>query len=437
MPAPNFSPPTSVDLPYPRQCDRIANRAQASFIAASAAGVAALIVWASLTDLDKVTRGSGRVVPQVQNQTVQHFEGGIVTDIFVREGDRVEKGAPLLRIDNSFSRAELQQAEIEIAARELKLARLNAETAGAPFAPSAGLTGAAESFVQQETALYDSRRRTLDEQLAIVVEQKRQKELELAELKSRWTSTVRERDLVLQRVKNLRRLAGMGAVSSNDLLDNERVLQQVESKMSDLTHEIPRAESALSEFVRRESEMKLRFQSDAGREATDVALQLAKLRESATALKDRSQRSDVLAPTDGVVNKLHVSTIGGVVKSGEPLAVLVPVDAAIVVEARISPNDRAEVWPGLPAIVKVSAYDYTDFGGLKGKVIEVSPDILQDERGQPYYRVRLEAASANFGPDKPVVPGMTADVDILSGRRSILSTLLRPLRYLRDNALRR
>jgi HlyD family type I secretion membrane fusion protein len=144
----------------------------------------------------------------------------------------------------------------------------------------------------------------------------------------------------------------------------------------------------------------------------------------------------VIAPITGVVNKLFVSTLGGVVKSGEPLAIIVPIDTSIAIEAKLSPADRAEVWPGLPAIIKVSAYDFSTYGGLKGKVTEVSPDALQDERGQPYFRVRLEAQGDAFGPDKPVVPGMTADVDIVSGRRSIMATLLRPLRHLQENALR-
>jgi membrane fusion protein, adhesin transport system len=437
MPNPPTPPAASPPVPYPRQCDRIAGRAENAFVATTALGVAALVAWASMTSLDKVTRGAGKVVPQSQNQTVQHFEGGIVADILVREGERIERGAPLLRIENSFSQAELAQTRIEIVAREMRLARLSAEAAGKPFKAPPGLSGAPELFAQREAALYDSRRRTLDEQLAIIEEQRRQKGLELSELQSRWTHATRERDLVLQRVRSLRRLAEMGAVSANDLLDNERSLQQVEARMSDLTHEIPRTESALAELARKSAEAALRFASEADKEASDVALQQAKLKESALALQDRSVRSDVVAPISGIVNKLYVSTVGGVVKSGEPLAVIVPTDSAIAVEARLSPSDRAEVWPGLPAIVKISAYDFSVYGGLKGSVVEVSPDALQDERGQPYSRIRLEASAASFGPDRPVVPGMVADVDILSGRHTILETLLRPLRYVRDNALRR
>ena len=151
---------------------------------------------------------------------------------------------------------------------------------------------------------------------------------------------------------------------------------------------------------------------------------------------DRSQRSDVIAPFAGVVNRLNVNTVGGVVRGGEPLVQLVPSDMAISMEVKLAPNDRAEVWPGLPAVVKISAYDFSRYGGLKGTVVDISADALTDENGVPYFRVRLEAEAANFGPNRPVVPGMLADVDILSGRHTILDYILKPVRRVRDNAMR-
>ena len=424
------------DIPYPRRCDQIARRAHRIFVATSAIGLIVLIIWASCTYLDKVTRGQGRVVPQFQNQTVQHFEGGIVKEILVREGDRVEAGMALLRVENSFSRAELEQTRLEIAARELRLRRLIAEAKGGRFETPEGLTGQRLAFAQRESSLFDARRRIIDEQLAIIEEQRRQKLLEFSELKSRTVNTQRERALIVERVESLRRLTRVGAMSPNELIENERVLQQIDSRLSDLSHEVPRVESALSELSRRGVEASLRFATDAEKEASDVELQLAKFNEVASALTDRSTRSDVIAPVAGVVNKLFVTTVGGVVKSGEALAVIVPAEAAIAVEAKLSPNDRANVWPGLPAVIKISAYDFSLYGGLNGKVIEVSPDALQDERGLPYFRVRLEAGSADFGPDKPVTPGMVADVDILSGKQTVMDSLLRPVRRLQESALR-
>ena len=436
--SPAQSPQTPAgEIPYPRQCDRIATRSQRMFVSTAFAGVSAFLIWANVTELDKVTRGAGRVIPQLQNQVVQHFEGGIVREILVKEGDRVEKGATLLRIENSFQRAELLQAQLEIRAKTLRIRRLDAEVAGeTSFTVEPELRGELNRLYEREIGLFETRQKTLSEQLAILEDQSKQKEIELSEYKSRWKNITRERELVLQRVTSLRRLVAVGAVSANDLLENERTLGQIEGKISDLTHDIPKTEAGMSEISRRRTETRLRFRIEAEKERSDTELQIAKLQETVNAMKDRSERSDVVAPISGTVNKLNVTTIGGVVKSGEPLGQIVPIDTSIAVEARLAPKDRAEVWPGLTAVVKISAYDFAVYGGLKGKVIEVSPDALQDEKGQPYFRIRLEASGSNFGPDRPVVPGMVADVDILSGRRTIMDTLIRPVKALRDNALR-
>lgn len=422
---------------FHRRCDGIAQRVHGTFLYTMSGGVLLFGLWAGLTEVDQVTRGAGKVVPQSNNQIIQHLEGGIVTDLFVRNGDRVEKGEPLLRIENSFSEAELSRVHLEMKAARAKIARMEALTAKAEAPAFADdLVRDVPGIVERERAMFANRREQMHEQLAIFDDQIRQKELELSELKSRWASTSRERTLEVERVQNLRRLQEKGAVSRNDLLEAERGLQQLEARMSDLTHDIPRTESAFTEAKRRRREAELNALADVEKERGEAELQLAKLREIASAMQDRNTRSDVVAPISGIVNRVFITTIGGVVQSGDKLVQLVPVGGSIAVEARLSPSDRAEVWPGLPAVVKISAYDYSIYGGLKGKIIEISPDALQDEQGNSYFRVRLEADAGAFGENRPVVPGMLADVDILTGRRTILSYLLKPLRTMRDNALR-
>ena len=423
--------------PVPRKVDALISEAHMRAVATTAFFVLAFLVWAQFTVLDKVVRGMGRVVPQAQNQLVQHFEGGIIAEILVREGDTVKKGDVLLRIDNSFARAELQSARVETRAKKLRVLRLCAEAQGLPelVFDDAMLKGL-DSIAAREQDLFRSRLQTLDSQVRILDEQLRQKELELSELNSRWKLTQTERELVSKRLANLRRLAVAGAVSQNELLDNERGMQQIETRISDLAHDIPRTEAALNEIRERRNEVTLRFRADAERERSDTELSIAKLEEQIAAMTDRSVRADVTAPLDGIVNKLFFTTLGGVVKSGEPLVQLVPTGSAIAVEARVAPSDRAQVWPGLPATVKISAYDFSQYGGLAGKVIDISPDTLTDEKGQPYYRVKLEAEAADFGRDKPVVPGMMAEVDILSGQQTVMQALIRPVRTLRDRALR-
>ena len=428
---------TTGPIPYPRQSHKIILGASRSFVVLTAISVVALLAWASNTEIDRVIRGFGKIVPQSQVQTVQHFEGGILTEILVREGDSVNQGAPLLRIDNSFSRSELAQATIDMKAKQARMVRLTAEVRDVETLVFPDeLENDIPKIVEREREFFNGKRATLLAQVGILEDQYKQKSLDLSEARSRWANTIRERELGDKRVSNLRKLNSVGAFSTNDLLDNERSLQQIEQRLSDLVHEIPRDEAIMSEISRRMEEAKSRFRSDSDKERSETELQIAKLEETIAALKDRSARSDVVAPMTGIINKLHVSTIGGVVKSGEPLVEIVPGDAGLAIEARVQPNDRAEIWPGQKAVIKVSAYDFSTYGGLNAKVIDISADALQDEKGQPYFRVRLEASAKDFGPGKPVTPGMLAEVDILTGRRTILESLLRPIKQVQSNALR-
>jgi membrane fusion protein, adhesin transport system len=420
-----------------RQADAVASRAQVMFVWAVAIGFVVFLLWSWLTVLDKVTRGTGRVTPQTNNRIVQHFEGGILSEILVKEGQQIAEGTPLLRIDNSFSRAELSQASLDLKARRLMIQRLEAESAGQrqlqldPF-----LRGEMAEIASKEADLFKARIDGLDAQLRVVDEQIRQKTLEVSELRAKAQNLRRERELVAPRVESLRRLARQGAVSVNDLLEAERSLQQIDSKIQELGLEAPRAEVAISELRSRREQTIAQFRTDAEKERREAAVQAAKLEETISAMQDRSRRSEVLAPISGVVNKLHVNTIGGVVKSGEPLVQIVPLEDSLIVEARLAPQDRAEIWPGLPAVVKISAYDYSIHGGLKGRVLEVSPDALTDDKGEAYFRVRLAANATNLGPGKPVVPGMMAQVDILTGKHTVLDYLLKPMRQMQANALR-
>ncbi|MCZ8182513.1 MAG: HlyD family type I secretion periplasmic adaptor subunit [Beijerinckiaceae bacterium] len=420
-----------------RLCAGIARRSHHHMILAIFCGIAVFLVWATLTSIDRVTRGSGRVVSQTRNQLVQHFEGGIVTEILAREGENVRAGQPLVRIENSFAKAELQNNQLELYSKLIAWNRLDAEARGLPGfdePPNEGLD--TRQIFEQEHSLFRARKDGLQAQIAVIDEQFKQKQLELAETQTRWSSSQREREIVTPRVESLRRLVQIGAVSRNELLDNERSLQQVEARMAGLIHEIARLEAAVSELGRRREEVTLRFRAEAEKDQRETSVQIAKLKESISAMRDRSNRSEAVAPVAGTVNKLFVDTIGGVVKPGDPLAQIVPMDASLIVEARIPPSSRAQIWPGLPAIIKVSAYDFAVYGGLKGKVIDVSPDALADEKGEPYFRVRLATESRGFGPGQPVIPGMVAQVDIISGQHTIMSYVTNPINRMTSEALR-
>ena len=430
-------PAASSSVVFPRRIDRIANDAHGRFVRVLGLSVVLAVAWAGLTDIDRVTRGAGRIVPQQHKQEVQHLEGGIIAEILIREGDRVSVGQPLMRIENTFFKSELAQATIELTARRLRLLRLEAEARGqTELRIPDDMANVLPQAVSNELSLFKRRRTNLDEQISVLTQQARQKEIELSELRSRQPSVFRAREISEQRLQSMKKLTAAGAASSNDALEAERVWQEAVTRQSDLAHEIPRVESALAEIGQRKLEASSRFQADAEKERTQTATEVEKMAQSLTAMQDRIRRSDVIAPVAGVINKLNVTTVGGVVKPGEALAEIVPTDVSIGVEMKLSPTDRADVWPGEKAIVKVSAYEYSVYGGLPAVVSDISPDALQDERGTPYFRVRLEADGSGFGADHPVMPGMLADVDVIGERQSVLAALLKPIRRLKDNALR-
>jgi membrane fusion protein, adhesin transport system len=431
------APEVEKSTAFPRRIDRIATEAQGRFVVILGICTLLALAFSVVVQIDKVTRASGRIVTQQTKQEVQHLEGGIIAEILVKEGDTVVAGQPLMRVENSFFKSELAQAAIELGAKRARILRLDAETSGAKdikFPPE--VTAVSRQVVDNEISLFRRRQANLNEQLSIFVQQQRQKEIELSELRSRQPSVIRERQISEERLLSLKNLSAMGAASNNERLEAERVLQQAISRLSDLAHEIPRTEAAVAEFEQRKAEAISRFQADAEKERAQTATDLEKLTRSIEALQDRSRRSDVNATVGGTINKLNVTTVGGVVKPGEALAEIVPADGLIEVEMKLSPADRADVWPGQRAIVKVSAYEFSVYGGLSARVSEISPDAHQDERGIPYFRVRLEADAAALGPDHPVLPGMLADVDVIGNRQSVLGTILKPLRRLKDNALR-
>jgi membrane fusion protein, adhesin transport system len=437
MAQPSAPAQPAAHVPFPRSTHRLIRRSHSQLILTCGIGLALAILWAAFTSLNQVARGSGRIMPGETNKVVQHFEGGIVTEITVAEGSKVEAGDVLMRIDNSFSRAEFEQNQTELLARQAQMARLTAEANGdARFKPDAKAETIIPDIIAKERDLFDARISGLRAQLAVLDDQYEQKNYELSEMRSRLGAAEEERSLVAPKVESLKRLLKTGAVSRNELLDEQRNLQQLDAKREEMRFSIPRTESALRELESRREEIALKFKSDAEKERREVQLQIAKLEQSVGAMQDRSKRSDVVAPIAGTVNKLLVTTVGGVAKPGEPLVQIVPADQSIIIEARMSPSDRAEIYPGLPAVVKVSAYDFSTYGGLRAKVTDISPDALTDDKGETYFRVRLAANTTDIREGKPVVPGMLAQVDILKGEQTVLAALLRPVREIRDNALR-
>ncbi|GJE27985.1 HlyD family type I secretion periplasmic adaptor subunit [Methylobacterium organophilum] len=429
------APAWRAESPEPPLCDQLVRETHRTVLLGLAAGMIALLAWASLTQIDAVTRSTGMIVPFTQNQIVQHLEGGIVSEILVREGDRVEKDQVLVRIRDVQSETTLQQTRTQLAAKRATLARLEAELAGAPAVTFP--TDLAENrILDSERELFSQRQRDHSEQIFILEDKIRQQELALAGLKARRSNLQRERELSAQRAQSLQRLSDLGAVSKNELLQALTALQQIDTRIEDLAHDIPQTEAALSEAARQRNAALLKFRSDAVEEKTKVFVEISQLIEAVAALKERAVRTDIRAPVSGTVNKQMIATVGGVIAAGAPIMEIVPRSDTIAIEAQLPPQDRADIWPGTKAVVKITAYEYSVYGSLDAQVVDISPDIIKEKDTPPYFRVRLNAPN-RLGDNRPIIPGMMANVDILTKRHTVLQYLLTPLAEVRDMAFRR
>lgn len=399
--------------------------------------VTAFALWACFFTVDKVTRGSGRVLPSTQNQIVQHLEGGIVKEILVHEGQRVRKGQVLLRIANAVTGADIQNARTDAIAKRLMLARLEAEISGASFfEPPQDLVNQAPEIAASEVGMFTSRRAQRMQQAGIIDQQARAKTAEVSSLQARLKNLRNEEQLAMQQLDKLERAYAEEAISEREVLEKRASLLSLQTRIADVQNQIPQSYAGVGESAARRGEIWTSVMEQAKAQATQLRLELAKADEQFGAVQDRVEREEIRAPVDGVINRLNVQTLGGVIKSGEAVAEIVPIASQVIIEAKVAPKDRGNIWPGLPANIKISAYDSTVFGSIEAKVVEVSPDAIQDPQGGMYYRVRLTAAKTDFGPGKPVVPGMTGDVAIRSGSQTILSYILGPFVRVRDEAFR-
>ena len=397
------------------------------------------LLWAHFAKMEGLTRGLGKAIPPGKLQRVQNLEGGIVAEILVREGQIVEKGAPLLRLDDTRFASNVQETRAEQLGKQATLARLTAEVEGGELVmPEEVLTEAPE-LAEAEIALYRSRQSRLADELAILDEQRRQREQELNELRSKQRQFRNSLGLLQREISMSAPLVKDGAISEVEVLRLRRAEVETRGNLDGTTLAIPRAESALREAERKAEEAQNRFRSEALEELNQTRIDLQKTSASGLALEDRVRRTLVTSPVNGIVQQLLVNTIGGVIQPGSDLVEIIPLEDTLLFEARIRPQDIAFLHPGQEAMIKITAYDYTIYGGLKGELEHISADTVTDENGDSFYLIRLRTDKNHLGSEENpllIIPGMVASVDIITGRKSILSYLLKPVLRAQAEALR-
>ena len=399
--------------------------------------VVALITWAALAKVDEVTKGEGKVVPSKQLQVIQALDGGVVSEILVREGDVVEAGQTLLKIDETRATSGVRESGAQTYSLKVKLARLRALAEGSSFAPPETTSPEEEAVVSEEQQLYDDRRSQLSATISINEQQLAQRRQELSEMRARRESAARSLDLSQQELNKTRPLLATGAVSEVEVLRLEREVSRSRGDMEQAAAQSSRVMAAISEATRKIQETELMFRNEARKELSETLGRLNAMNEGAVALADKVDKANVKSPVKGRVQRLLANTVGGVVQPGRDIVEIVPLDDSLVLEARVNPKDIAFIHPGQAATVKFTAYDFAIYGGFEGTVDNISPDTVTDERGQQtYYVVRVVTKRTNVSAKQPIIPGMTAEVDILTGKKTVLSYLLKPVLRAHSYALR-
>ncbi|HAG74585.1 MAG TPA: HlyD family type I secretion periplasmic adaptor subunit, partial [Thauera sp.] len=395
----------------------------------------ALVVWAALAELDEVTRGEARVIPSSQLQVVQSFDGGVVEEIAVREGQVVDTGELLLRIDPTRFVSTLLESRATAQALQARAARLEALTRGGEFAVAAELEREIPDIVAHERRMFETSREGINAQIAIARQQLSQRQQELNEVRARRDQAARGLDLAVRELDVTRPLVRSGAVSDVDILRLERDVARMRGERDQAAAQISRVQAAITEAEGKIQEVELAVRNQWRAELSDTMSKLGSLSEGARGLEDRVKHAEIRSPMRGTVKRLLVNTVGGVVQPGREVVEIVPLDDALLLEARIKPRDIGFLRPEQPAVVKFSAYDFAIYGGLDAVVEHISADTVLDDKGNAFYIVRVRTLQNELGEGMPIIPGMVADVDILTGKKSVLAYLAKPVLRAKANAL--
>jgi len=398
-----------------------------------------LMLWAHFAVIDEVTKGDGKAIPSSKIQKIQNLEGGIVSELFVKEGQIVEAGAPLIRLDDTRFASNVGETEADRLSMLLRVERLSAEVDDRPLNFPEDVLKAVPGQAKSEESLYISRRQQLHDEIGGLQEQLIQRQQELREFTSKQAQYRQQLGLQRQEINMSEPLVAQGAVSPVEVLRLKRAEVETRGQLDATTLAIPRAESAIKEVQRKIDETRGKFRSEALTQLNEARTDLNKAQATGKALEDRVSRTLVTSPVRGIVNKLLVNTIGGVIQPGSDMVEIVPLDDTLLVEAKIRPQDIAFLHPGQEAIVKFTAYDYTIYGGLKAQLEQIGADTITDEdKKTTYYMIKVRTERSHLGTDeKPllIIPGMVASVDIITGKKSVLSYLLKPIIRARAEAL--
>jgi adhesin transport system membrane fusion protein len=397
--------------------------------------VALFIMWAAVALVDEITKGEGKVIPSSQVQVLQSLDGGIVVEINVKEGQVVEAGQILLRVDPTRFESSVRENRSQYLALTTKVARLRALAEGLPFVPPPEVLIEDPKTVQDEQRLYETARSNVEAQISIARQQLVQRQQELSEMRAKREQASQAYEFTAKELAVTKPLISSGAVSEVELLRLERDTSRFRGERDMAAAQILRSQAAMSEASRKIEEVELNARNEVRRELAETMAKLNAYTQGSVALEDKVKHAAIRSPVKGTVKRLLINTVGGVVQPGRDLVEVVPLDDALILEAKVAPKDIAFLRPGQPAMVKFTAYDFSTYGGLDAKLEHIGADSITDEKGNTFFLVKVRTNKSSLGANLPIIPGMVAEVDIITGQKSILSYLLKPVLRAKQGAL--
>ena len=395
------------------------------------------LTWATFSELDEMVKGTGKVVPSGKTKVIQHLEGGIVLNILVAEGDEVAKGDVIYELSQSFFTADSKAKEIELNALQAGSIRILSEVNLAEdIVFPQELIDSIPDIVDNEREIFKVDTNTNLQKIGIAENQLKQKVLKFKELEAKEYDLNLELKLARENMKILDKMYKKKVVSKQKYLKELQIKQSLVTKISNIRNTKPIVQQEINEALGKVKTVKSEIKAKLLKEYSKVQVEINSLEQKAKAAKDRSTRRAIVSPVDGTVQKLYFYTVGGIIKAGDKVAEVTPKDDALIIEAKIKTSDRAFVWSGQDVKIAITAYDTSKYGLLDGKVLFISADSQTDQATQAtYYLVRVLANKQEFAPELPILPGMVANINILTGKKTIMQYIIKPLKDISRNSL--
>jgi len=391
--------------------------------------ITTLLLWANFAPIDELVRGTGEIVPGGENQIVQNLEGGIVEEILVTEAQKVTKGQVLVKIDNRKSTSTYTTSKLKLQELQVQIYRLKAESVNGELTLPSDFVEKYPSVCEREKKLYLSRKSLVESELSILKEQESQTRSEYREAKTRVNDLKKTHRLIIEEIAIVEPLVAKGIRSKIDFLQLQREENDIKERLNSAKGMLPRLRSSLKEIEVKKLDVTKRYMSESQEKLNELSAELLRIENKSDELYDQVQRTTVVSPVNGQIQKLFIHTVGGVIKPGEDIVEIVPSDAALWIEVNVKPSDIAFIYPSQKAMVKITAYDFAVFGALKGEVVSISADTITDSKENKFYKVKIKTEVEHLSNKRKIIlmPGMTVNADIVTGKKTVMDYILKPI----------